>query len=202
MIAVRYLLVTASVLCFTINGCGPKYPASEVKMIIPFSEGSATDFIGRTVATKLSEIWGQPVVAENHPGAGGTLGAKVVAKAPADGYTLLLYSSAFTVSPSLHKDLPYNPREDFVGIARGAAFLLGAALPDDVMQTGSVDFNMGMTAVAGASERGKLVGRGVDPFRQAADLALQLNHLFFGAGHEDPPGQACRGACPETCPCG
>ena len=68
------------------------YPTKPVKLIIPFTAGSATDFVGRTVAQKLSEMWGQPVEIENVAGAGGTVGAAVVAKAPADGYTLLEYS--------------------------------------------------------------------------------------------------------------
>jgi tripartite-type tricarboxylate transporter receptor subunit TctC len=101
---------------FTINASAQDFPTKPVKLIIPFTEGSATDFIGRTVAKKLSEIWGQPVEVENHPGAGGTVGASVVAKAPADGYTLLEYSSAYTVSPSLYKNLSYQPK-DFIDIS-------------------------------------------------------------------------------------
>jgi tripartite-type tricarboxylate transporter receptor subunit TctC len=102
---------------FAIKASAQDFPTKPVKLIVPFTEGSATDFIGRTVAKKLSEIWGQQVEVENHPGAGGTVGASVVAKAPADGYTLLEYSSAYTVSPSLYKNLPYQPSKDFIDIS-------------------------------------------------------------------------------------
>ena len=113
----KILLIFASVLCLAVTAGAQNYPTKPVKVIIPFSEGSGTDFLGRMMAKKLSEMWGQPVEVENHPGAGGTIGANVVAKAPADGYTLLEYSSAYTVSPSLHKNLPYDPMKDFVDIA-------------------------------------------------------------------------------------
>ncbi len=113
----RILMVVALVTCVSASAGAQDYPARQVKVIIPFTEGSATDFIGRTVSRKLSEMWAQPVAVENLPGAGGTVGASAVAKAPADGYTLLEYSSAYTVSPALHKELPYDPAKDFVGIA-------------------------------------------------------------------------------------
>jgi tripartite-type tricarboxylate transporter receptor subunit TctC len=113
----RILLILATAICFTITAGAQDYPAKPVKIIIPFTAGSATDFVGRTVAKKLSEIWGQPVEVENHPGAGGTVGADVVAKAPADGYTLLEHSSAYAVSTSLYKNLPYDPTKDFIDIA-------------------------------------------------------------------------------------
>ena len=113
----KILLIIASILSLTVTAGAQDYPTKPVKLIIPFSAGSATDFVGRTVAQKLSEMWGQPVEVENVPGAGGTVGADVVAKAPADGYTLLEYSSAYTVSPSLNKNLSYDPTKDFIDIA-------------------------------------------------------------------------------------
>lgn len=113
----RILLIFISVWCLTLTAVAQDYPTKPVKIIIPFTAGSATDFVGRTVAQKLSEMWGQPVEVENVPGAGGTIGADVVAKAPADGYTLLEYSSAYAVSPSLYKKLPYDPAKDFIDIA-------------------------------------------------------------------------------------
>ena len=113
----RILMVFVSVICFTVSAGAQDYPTKPVQVIIPFTAGSGTDFVGRTIGQKLSEMWGQPVVVENHPGAGGTIGASVVAEAAADGYTLLEYSSAFAVSPALYKKLPYDPMKDFVGIA-------------------------------------------------------------------------------------
>ena len=93
------------------------YPTKSVRVIIPFTPGSGIDIIGRSVSQKLSEMWGQPVVVENRTGAGGTVGAGVVAKSPADGYTLLVNSSAHTVTPALYSSLPYDTLKDFVEIA-------------------------------------------------------------------------------------
>lgn len=114
---IKLLLILTGLMLITTTVYAQDYPTKPVKLIIPFTAGSATDFVGRTVAQKLSEMWGQPVEVENVAGAGGTVGAAVVAKAPADGYTLLEYSSAYTVSPSLNKNLPYEPTRDFIDIA-------------------------------------------------------------------------------------
>jgi tripartite-type tricarboxylate transporter receptor subunit TctC len=113
---IRILMVFAATMCLTMAASAQDYPTKPVKVIIPFSAGSATDVIGRAVSKKLSEIWGQPVVAENVPGKGGTIGASVVAKAPPDGYTLFVYG-AFAISPYFHSNLPYDPLKDFTDIA-------------------------------------------------------------------------------------
>jgi len=96
---------------------GNQYPAKPVRVIVPPAPGSGVDAIVRMVAPKLSETWGQPVTVENHVGAGGTVGAGMVAKSPADGYTLLAHSSAHVVSAALRTNLPYDPLRDFVPIA-------------------------------------------------------------------------------------
>ena len=92
------------------------WPTKPVKIIVPFTAGSATDILARTFGQKLSEYWGQPVVIENHPGAGGTIGTGIVANAPRDGYTLLVHSAAYSVNPSLYPDLPFDTRKAFVEI--------------------------------------------------------------------------------------
>jgi len=88
-----------------------QFPAKPVKMVVAFSAGSETDYLARTVSQKLSEIWGQQVVVENRPGAGGLLAAQNVAAAPGDGYTLLTHSMGIAIAPSLHEKLPYDPRD-------------------------------------------------------------------------------------------
>lgn len=93
------------------------YPNKPVKIIVPFTAGSATDILGRTLAQKLTEAWGQPVVVENRPGAGGTIGAGVVAHSPPDGYTLLVHSAAQAVNPAIYPTLPYDTVKDFVEVA-------------------------------------------------------------------------------------
>jgi tripartite-type tricarboxylate transporter receptor subunit TctC len=93
------------------------WPTKPVKIVVPFTAGSATDILARTFGQKLSEYWGQPVVIDNRPGAGGTIGTGIVANAPPDGYTLLVHSAAYSVNPSLYPDLPFDTRKAFVEIA-------------------------------------------------------------------------------------
>jgi tripartite-type tricarboxylate transporter receptor subunit TctC len=93
------------------------YPNKPVHAIISFTPGSSTDIVGRIVLQKLSEMWGQPVIPENRAGAGGSIGTAVVAKAPADGYMLLVDSNAHSVTPSIYAKLPYDILKDFVDVA-------------------------------------------------------------------------------------
>jgi tripartite-type tricarboxylate transporter receptor subunit TctC len=93
------------------------YPNKPVHVIITFPPGSGTDIVGRLVTQKLSEFWGQPVVVENRGGAGGSIGSAVIAKAPADGYMLLINSNAHAVNPAIYATLPYDTLKDFVDIA-------------------------------------------------------------------------------------
>ena len=90
------------------------YPAKAVRLIVPFAPGGSTDIIGRTVAQKLNEVWGQPVLVDNRPGGSTVIGTDVVAKAPPDGYMLLVTPAPFTIVPSLTTTkLPYDPAKDF-----------------------------------------------------------------------------------------
>jgi tripartite-type tricarboxylate transporter receptor subunit TctC len=93
------------------------YPSKPVRLVISFTPGSSTDIIGRAVAAKLQEMWGQPVVAENRPGAGGTVGSEFVARSDPDGYTLLANSSAHAANPGIYKDMRYDTMRDFVNLA-------------------------------------------------------------------------------------
>jgi tripartite-type tricarboxylate transporter receptor subunit TctC len=94
-----------------------QYPNKPVQVVISFTPGSATDIVGRIVAAKLSEYWGQPAVPENRSGAGGAIGSAVVAKAAPDGYTLLINSNAHAVNPAIYAKLPYETTKDFTDIA-------------------------------------------------------------------------------------
>jgi tripartite-type tricarboxylate transporter receptor subunit TctC len=93
------------------------WPTKPVRLVISFTPGSSTDIIGRAVAAKLQEVWGQPVVAENRPGAGGTVGSEFVVRSDPDGYTLLANSSAHAANPGMYKDLRYDTMRDFVNLA-------------------------------------------------------------------------------------
>jgi tripartite-type tricarboxylate transporter receptor subunit TctC len=109
--------VAALLAAFAVQAHAQNYPTKPVHVIISFTPGSSTDIVGRVVAQKLSEFWGQPVVAENRAGAGGSIGTAVVAKADPDGYTLLIDSSAHTVTPWIYAQLSYDTLKDFVDIA-------------------------------------------------------------------------------------
>jgi tripartite-type tricarboxylate transporter receptor subunit TctC len=93
------------------------YPTKPVHLIEPFGAGGGPDLVGRALAHELTRLWGQPVTVENMPGAGATVGPAQVAKSPADGYTLLVNTSAQPYSAALLKNLPYDPLKDFIPIA-------------------------------------------------------------------------------------
>jgi tripartite-type tricarboxylate transporter receptor subunit TctC len=103
------------------------WPGKPIRLVIPFPSGGATDILGRLFAQKLGAALGQQVVVDNKPGAGGSLGADIVAKAPADGYTLLLStSSTHSIGPALNPKLPYDAFKDFtpVGFVASAPSVL------------------------------------------------------------------------------
>ena len=109
--------VTAILLLVTVAVHAQSWPTRPVRVLVPFTPGGVTDVIARTHAAKLSEMWGQSVVVENRPGAGGSLGAAVVARAPADGYQLLVHSSGYAINAAANPSLPYDYRKDFVDVA-------------------------------------------------------------------------------------
>ncbi|MDI9331606.1 MAG: tripartite tricarboxylate transporter substrate binding protein [Alphaproteobacteria bacterium] len=94
-----------------------EWPNKPIKVIITFTAGSSTDIVGRVVTQRLSEVWGQPVVVDNKPGAGGSIGSAMVAKSAADGYTILINSNAHAVNPAMYANLPYDTKKDFIDIA-------------------------------------------------------------------------------------
>ena len=109
------------------------YPNKPIKAIVPFAAGSATDQIGRAFAVKMSEVLGQPVVVENRPGANGMIGADAVAKAPADGYTLLFGTNSTNAAlKSLVKSLPYNQDTAFTPFGYFGSVTLIVAINNDV----------------------------------------------------------------------
>ena len=93
------------------------YPNRPVKLIVPLTPGSGADIAARIVGKALSEAWKQPVVIENRPGAGGSIGTAQVAAAPADGYTLLVQSASYAANPAIYKKLPYDPLKSLIDVA-------------------------------------------------------------------------------------
>jgi len=93
------------------------YPSRPIHIIVPFTAGSATDVVARLVGEKLNAAWGQPVVVDNKPGAGGTIGIAQAAKSEPDGYTFVVVSTGHAVNHVLYKDLPYDTLKDLAGVA-------------------------------------------------------------------------------------
>jgi tripartite-type tricarboxylate transporter receptor subunit TctC len=90
------------------------YPSKPIRLVVPFTPGGSTDILARVIGMKLTEAWGRQVVIDNRPGAGGNIGVDLVAKSPADGYTLVMgHIGTFGVNPTLYPKLPYDPIRDF-----------------------------------------------------------------------------------------
>jgi tripartite-type tricarboxylate transporter receptor subunit TctC len=114
----RWLQVVVAVLAtHSLQALAQAYPTKPVQMIIAFTAGSATDIVARATAAKLTEFWGQQVIAENRPGAGGSIGSAAVARAAPDGYTLLVNSNAHVINPATYAKLPYDTEKDFIDVA-------------------------------------------------------------------------------------
>src|SRR4051794_22821441 len=97
------------------------FPSRPVTMVVPFAAGGAGDILSRMMAPRLEQVWGKPLVVDNRPGAGGVIAAQSVARAPRDGYTLMIAPSAvMAVNVTLFKSLPYDPAADFVPLALAA----------------------------------------------------------------------------------
>lgn len=111
---------------------GQGYPTRPVRVIIPFPPGGTLDTLGRALAQKLSDQMGQPFVVENRPGGNGIIGADAVAKAPADGYTLLFNASTFISAPMTMKQVPYSVVQDFTPVALVAKAPLSVAIAKDL----------------------------------------------------------------------
>ena len=99
---------------------GASYPSKPLRLIVPFAPGGGTDIIARLVAQDLGQMWGQTVLVDNRGGSGGVVGTDLGAKAPPDGYTMLLCSLGFSYAPALYRKLPYDSERDFVAVSRVA----------------------------------------------------------------------------------
>lgn len=93
------------------------FPEKPIRMIVPFPAGGNADIVARSIGNELSKNLGVPVVIENRGGAGGVIGSEIVAKAPADGYTIVMVSASHVINPSMQKSLPYDTIKDFAGIS-------------------------------------------------------------------------------------
>jgi tripartite-type tricarboxylate transporter receptor subunit TctC len=147
------------------------YPTRPVRLIIPFPPGGSNDIVGRIIAAQLGERLGQTMVVDNRGGAGGTIGTELAAKAPADGYTLLLISTAYAFNTSIYKKLPYDPVRSFTPVA-----LLGSG-PGVLVVNPALPVNSVRDLIALARERpGKLnnASAGIGSFQHLASELFRI----------------------------
>src|SRR3954466_15051339 len=113
-------MLVALLLAFAGIASAQTYPSKPIKIVVPYPPGGFNDTLGRTLAAKFSDAWGQPAFVENKPGANTVIGTDAVAKAAPDGYTLLVVAFPFAVAPSLIRNLPYDTLKDFAPVALAA----------------------------------------------------------------------------------
>ena len=120
------LALCAAFASTTVCAADAPYPEKAVRMIVPFAPGGPTDVIARVVAAKLSEAWNNQVVVDNRAGAGTIIGIEIAAKAPPDGYTILMGLSTLAINPSMYTKLPYDAMKDFqpVSLVANVPFVL------------------------------------------------------------------------------
>ena len=157
------LLVATAIAVVPVAANAQSFPAKPVKLVIPFPPGGSLDNVGRLLAQKIGDAWGQPIIVENRPGAGGNVGADAVAKSPADGYTVVMGAlSTHAVNPSLYAKMPYDAVKDFAPISNVAitpnVLVVNAALPVNSLKDliayakanpGKVNFGSGSNGSAG-----------------------------------------------------
>jgi tripartite-type tricarboxylate transporter receptor subunit TctC len=122
----RSLLAVCLALLAMVPAAAQQYPAKAVRLLVPFPPGGGTDYTARLIGQRLAEMWGQPVVIENRPGASTTIASEIVARAAPDGYTLIMASVNHTINPSLYAKIPYDTVRDFapVTIAVTSSYVL------------------------------------------------------------------------------
>jgi len=162
------------------------YPVRPIRLIVPYAAGGGTDIIGRVLAQKLSESLGQQVLVDNRGGAGGTIGTAVAAKAPSDGYTLLLVPTSHVINPSIYSKLPYDTEKDFAPITMvaSAAILMAVnpAVPADSMRgfVAAAKAQPDKFANFGSAGTGTVFHLTGELFKQLAGLSL--THVPYRGG--------------------
>jgi tripartite-type tricarboxylate transporter receptor subunit TctC len=113
-----FLVAIASLASGAPRAFAEDYPNRPIRIVLPFAPGGAVDIISRMLGEKMTAAWGQPVIVDSKPGAGGIVATNAVAKSTGDGYTLLMTTANLTINPSLHKDLPYDTQRDLIPVAQ------------------------------------------------------------------------------------
>ena len=181
-------LLGAALLAFAGHALAQAYPSKPVKIIVPFTAGSATDILARVVGEHLTRAMGQPFVIENKPGAGGIVGTEQAKSAPPDGYTLIAAGSGpFGINPGVYKSLPYDPIRDFelIGniVLTPQTLVVGAQQPWKSLKefVAAAKDKPGDIAFASLGN-GSTSHLTMEAFQSAA--GIKLNHIPFKGGAE------------------
>jgi tripartite-type tricarboxylate transporter receptor subunit TctC len=171
---VACVLVTVLALALT-EASAQSYPTKPIRLVVPFPPGGSLDVVARAIGQKLSEAWGQPVVIDNRPGAGGNIGADLVAKSPPDGYTILEGAlSTHAVNVSLYSKMPYDPVRDFAPIT------LVAVTPNVLVVNPSVPVNSVKELITYAKANPGKISFGSGSNGSAGHLAGELFKIEAG----------------------
>jgi tripartite-type tricarboxylate transporter receptor subunit TctC len=178
----RVVLVLAA---FSAAASAQDYPAKPIRIIVPYAPGGGLDAVGRPIAQKLLENFNQPVIIDNRPGAGTTLGTNAAAKAAPDGYTLLLTLSALAISASLYNNLPYDPVRDFAPVSWLATSSYILSVHPSV-PVNSVEQLVALAKAAPGKFNYSTPGQGTDP-HMAAELfkimaGVNIVHIPYSGG--------------------
>jgi tripartite-type tricarboxylate transporter receptor subunit TctC len=160
--------------CGTEAATGQSYPVRPIRMLIQFSPGGAPDLIARTLGSKLTESWGQAVIVDSRPGAGGNLAVEIAARSPPDGYTLIVVSPTIVINPSLYRGLSWDPIRDFVPLA------LAGTLPNMLMVHPSVPARTVKELIALAKARPGQLNYSTSGVGTSVHLAAELFKSMSG----------------------
>ena len=177
--SLKFLLAASLVILLSAmnKACAENWPSSPIRIIVPYSAGSAADIVPRIVFEQMKSQLSQPIIIENVPGASGTIGAGIAAQAQPDGYTLLATSSAYTIAPATFASLPYDAAKDFVGITSlGNLPSVLVIAPSKGIRTLQqlVDFAKFNPITFGSTGVGGPVYLTMERFRQAANFKARL----------------------------
>ena len=162
-------LIALAACLYATQAAATEFPARPIRIIAQFTPGTSTDILARLVAAKMGEDWGQQVIVDNRPGAGGIVGTEMGAKASPDGYTLTMaVSSAFGINPTLYSKLPYDAIKDFAPIAN-----LGLT-PQTLVANPSAPFKTVKEFVAAAKAKPGTIGAGLSGVGGVSHLTLEL----------------------------
>ena len=175
-------IATAAMVLVSLAAGAADWPDKPIRLIVPFTAGSGTDIVARIVSEPMARALGQAIVIENRPGAGGTLGAAMVAKGTADGYTLLVHSAGHVANAAIYPGLPYDTLKDFAGVTPLAS------LPNVLVVSPAKGFKSAQELVAkakanpgvlnyGSAGNGSATHVNAEIFRQAAQFEAQ--HVPF-----------------------